>query len=215
MKTILVATDFSSAAENAAKYAADMAAVLGARLYLLNVYNIPASYSDVPLALNASDMMQEAEKNLMRLKDKLDERVRNHVPMETEVRMGLFLSELKETCERIKPYLVVLGSQGTTATERFFFGSHAVHAMQQLSWPLLTVPPEARFSAIKRIGLATDLEKVVDLVPADALKTLVNDFRAELHILHTGKSSRFDPETVFESGLLQEMIGDLKPEYHF
>ncbi len=215
MKTILVATDFSSAAENAAKYAADMAAVLGARLYLLNVYNIPASYSDVPLALNANDMMQEAEKNLLRLKDKLDERVRSHVPMETEVRMGLFLSELKETCERIKPYLVVLGSQGTTATERFFFGSHAVHAMQQLSWPLLTVPPEARFSAIKRIGLATDLEKVVDLVPADALKTLVNDFRAELHILHTGKSSRFDPETVFESGLLQEMIGDLKPEYHF
>ena len=44
---------------------------------------------------------------------------------------------------------------------------------------------------------------------------LVNDFDAKLHILNTGKRKEFKPELVFESGLLQEMLGALNPEYHF
>ena len=212
MKTILVATDFSAAAENAAHYAADMANAIGAGIHLLNVYNIPATYSEIPLSLNATDMMQEAEKNIELLKDKLSA---HHIKVTAEVRMGLFFSELKAVCEQLNPYIVVLGSQGSTAAERLFFGSHAVHAMQHLAWPLVAVPPEAKFSTIKRIGLATDLEKVVDMIPETKIKNLVTDFNAALHILHTGKQHEFDPDTVFESGLLQEMVGDLKPEYHF
>jgi nucleotide-binding universal stress UspA family protein len=43
----------------------------------------------------------------------------------------------------------------------------------------------------------------------------VNDFHAELHILNTGRKQVFKPEVIFESGLLQEMLADLKPAYHF
>jgi nucleotide-binding universal stress UspA family protein len=131
------------------------------------------------------------------------------------VRMGLFFEELKTVCERINPYAVVMGSQGTTAAERLFFGSHTVHAMKHLVWPLLTIPPQVRFSSIKKIGLACDFNKVVDTTPVDEIKTLVNDFHAELHVLNTGKKEVFKPELVFESGLLQEMLVALKPEYHF
>ena len=36
-----------------------------------------------------------------------------------------------------------------------------------------------------------------------------------MHILNTGKKEVFKPELVFESGLLQEMLAGLKPNYHF
>ena len=129
--------------------------------------------------------------------------------------MGVFFNELKTVCERIKPYTVVMGSHGTTAAERLLFDSYAVYAMKHLTWALITVPPEATFSSVKKIGLEYDFDKVVDTTTLDEIKMLVNDFNAELHALNTGKKEVFNPEIVFESGVLEEMLAPIKPNYHF
>jgi hypothetical protein len=49
----------------------------------------------------------------------------------------------------------------------------------------------------------------------DEIKSLIKNFDASLEILNTGKKESFEPEIVFQSGVLQEMIADLKPNYHF
>ena len=215
MKTILVATDFSAAASNATNYAADMASTINADILLLHVYHIPVSYSEIPVVVTPGDLMEDAERNIADLKERLIRKTNGKLNIATEVRMGTFFQDLKTVCERIKPYAVIMGSQGTTAAERLLFGSHTVYAMKHLVWPLITVPPQAKFSSVKKIGLACDFNKVVDTTPADEIRTLVNDFHAELHVLNTGKKEVFNPELVFESGLLQEMLAALKPEYHF
>ena len=215
MKTILVATDFSPAALNAANYAADMALAINADILLLHVYQIPVVYLEVPVAVNEEGIMQDAEKEILKLKKELIQKTGGKLNMETEVRMSIFFPELKTVCERIKPYTVVMGSQGKTAAERLLFGSHAVYAMKHLMWPLITVPLGATFSSVKKIGLACDFDKVVDTTPVDEIKILVNDFNAELHVLNTGKKEVFNPEIVFESGVLEEMLAPKKPNYHF
>lgn len=215
MKTILVATDFSAAAINAAKYATDMAKSINASLLLLHTYQMPVSYSEIGLVMSAGDLQQIAEKDMQAFKEKLVEKTGASMQIDTEVRMGAFMTELKEVCERVHPYTVVMGSQGTTATERFFFGSHAVNAMKNLAWPLITVPPTAGFTSVKRVGLACDFDKVVDTIPVDEVKGLLADFNAELHVLNTAKKDVYNPDIVFESGLLQEMFEGLAPQYHF
>jgi len=215
MKTILVATDFSPAALNASNYAADMALAIGADILLLHVYSIPVNYSEIAVPLSLEDLQQGAENLINELKDQLRRKTEEKVSITTQVRMGSFFHELKTVCETIKPYTVVMGSQGTSAVERLFFGSHAVYAVKHLQWPLLTVPAGVGFSSVKKIGFACDFDKVVDTTPVDEIKMLVNDFGAQLHILNTGKRKEFKPELVFESGLLQEMLEALKPEYHF
>ena len=215
MKKILVATDFSSAAFNAADYATDMALAIHADLLLLHVYQVPVSYGELPLTLSLEDMQSAAEKDMREFKEQLAKKTGNKLNIETEVRMGIFFHELRTVCEQINPYVVIMGSQGKTAAERLLMGGHAVYAMKHLNWPLITVPPGAAFSAIKKIGLACDFDKVVDTIPIDEIKTLVTDFKAELHVLNTGKKKVFDPEIVFESGLLQEMLAGLDPKYHF
>jgi nucleotide-binding universal stress UspA family protein len=215
MKTIIVATDFSHAARNAAKYAADMALAINAKLLLLHVYQIPVTYLEVPVLVNEEEIRNDAEKNMQKLKAELDGRTTGKLNIETEVKMGTFFHELKETCGDTDPYAVVMGSQGTTGAEHFLFGTHAVYATKHLTWPVITVPQDAKFSSIKKVGFACDFSKVVATTPVDEIKKLVTDFNAELHVLNTGKKTAFDPDVVFESGMLQEMIGKLDPHYHF
>ena len=215
MKTILVATDFSPVALNATNYAADMAFAINAEILLLHVYQIPVVYLEVPLALSEEDMRQNAEMEILKLKKELIRKAEGKLNIETEVRIGVFFPEMKTVCESINPYIVVMGSQGTTAAEHLFLGSNAVYAMKHLMWPLITVPSEATFSCIKKIGLACDFDKVLDTIPLDEIKMLVNDFNAQLHVINTDKKEIFNPDVAFGSDLLEEMLASLKPNYHF
>jgi nucleotide-binding universal stress UspA family protein len=215
MKKILMATDFSSAAFNGANYAADMAAEINTGLVLLHVYQPPASYSELPSVIVDQDFIEHAEASIKELKGHLILRANGEIDVETRVITGGFYEELVRACKSIDPYAVIIGTQGKTAAETILFGSHAVHAMKHLQWPLIAVPPKARYRGVKRVGLACDLVNVAATIPAIEVKKLVQDFNAELHILNTGKNSEFSPEVVFESGLLQEMFIGIKPNYHF
>ena len=215
MKNIIAATDFSDVAGNATNYAADMAMAIKGKLFLLHVYQVPVSYMEVPVPVFEDNLMKEAEDAIDNLRKELLVRTNNEIQINTEIRMGFFHEELKELCNHLQPYAVIMGSQGKTAAENFLFGGHSVYAMKHLDWPLITVPPTAQFQAIKKIGLACDFEDVVETTPADEIKHLVTDFDAELHIVNTGKTTEFDPQEIFETGMMQEMLGVVHPEYHF
>jgi nucleotide-binding universal stress UspA family protein len=214
-KTILVATDFSSTAFNAACYAADMAVSISADILLVHIYHLPVAFSEVPPAISEEEIRLGAEMGITNLKNEMIRRTDNSITVMTEIKYGSFSEQLETICNRIQPYAVILGSQGTTATERFLFGSHAVHAMKYLEWPLITIPPKTTFSSIKKIGLACDFENVLDTVPSEEIKTLVNDFNAKLHVLNISKTMETKSEIIAESAVLQELLGSLKPEYHF
>ena len=215
MKKIIVATDFSESATNAAYYATDMAMALQASLVLLHSYELPALYTEVPVLENIQVLKQDAVDALERLKKELLGRSNNQVAIETEVQEGAFFAVLKAACETVAPYAVVMGSQGTTAAERFFFGGHTVHAVKHLHWPLVTVPKGASFTTIQRIGLALDFDKTLETTPVVQIKKWISDFHAELHILNAGNEKTYNADIVHESGVLCQLLGDIEPHYHF
>jgi nucleotide-binding universal stress UspA family protein len=215
MKTIVVATDFSKTALNATNYAADMALSIQADLLLLYIHQIPVVYIEVPITASENEMINDAKKSLSQLQVQLINKTNGKLNIKTEIGAGVFFKELETVCEKIKPYAVVMGSQGTTAAERVFYGGHTIYAMNHLKWPLITVPPGSGFSQIKKICLACDFDEVIESTPIDEIKRLVNDFQAELHVINSGKKEPPGADTVFESGMLQEMLGSLNPQYHF
>jgi nucleotide-binding universal stress UspA family protein len=215
MKTIIVATDFSPAASNASNYAADMALALDATLLLLHVYEIPVVYQEVPVAITVAEVRQNAETAVNKLAAELTARTGNKLKIDTELRVGEFFHQLDAVCQRVHPYSVVMGSQGTTAMEHLLFGSHTVYAVKHLNWPLITVPPTAGFSRIKKIGLACDFEHVLDILPVAEIKQMVTDFQAELHILNTAKENDFNEDIVYESGVIRKLLAPVEPNYHF
>ena len=119
MKKIIVATDFSPSAMNAVNYAVDMASSIQADLILLHVYQVPVSYAEIPVAVNLDDIQRNVEDELNKIREEINSKKTARSNIETEVRVGTFFPELKTVCEIVKPYTVILGSQGKTAAERF------------------------------------------------------------------------------------------------
>ena len=67
MNTIIVPTDFSPAADNAAEYAAKLAQRLNASVLLLHVYQLPVPMTDYPvLMVTVEDLKKGAEEGLNR-----------------------------------------------------------------------------------------------------------------------------------------------------
>lgn len=215
MKKIIVATDFSIAALNAANYAVDMALVINAEILLLHAYQVKLNYSDIPVAMNEEEMKQDIERAMNQLKEDLSRKTKNKIDIKTEVRTGIFIDELKAACELVKPYAVIMGSQGKTASERFWFGSHTIQVIKTLKWPIIAVPMGAKFSTPKKIGLAWDLNEVPVTAQVEEIKKMVNDFSTELHIINTGKPGVYHPDTVVESMKLEKLMKPVKPVYHF
>lgn len=216
MKTILVATDFSSSASNAADYAGKMALAINADILLLHVYQIPVSYSEIPVPLDIDDMRQEAERYVSALKADLIRKVNGKLKIDTEVRMGVFFPhELKVVCEYINPYAVVMGSQGKTVAERLLFGSNTIFAMKYLKCPLITIPLITKYSSIKKIGFACEFDTVVDTLIIDEIKLLVNDFNAELHVINTSEPGLIKKDNALEIKVMKNKLASLKPWYHF
>lgn len=215
MKTIILPTDFSQASLNAANYAAEMARSIDADLLLFHVYYLFITYTEVPPLVDAAVLKENAESSMEEFKRNVIQNCGADIKITSEVIMGSLVNELESLCERVNPYAVVMGSQGSSATDYRFFGSQTVQAMKQLKWPVIAVPTGVKFNAVKKIALACDFENVIATTPVEEVKNLVTDFHAELHILNTSRKEDHDPNMIFESGLLMEMLSPLHHEYHF
>jgi len=217
MKTIIVPTDFSPSATNAVNYAADMAIQIKARLLLFNIYQVPIAVTDAPLMLlSVDELRSSAEKRLEDLKNNLVHVTSGQITIVTEVRMGDVVDELESLCEDTQPFAVVMGTMGHSAVERTLFGSTTLSAIKHLTWPVICVPIGKEYGlGIKKAGLACDFRHVVETTPVAAIRSIVNELKAELHVLNVevGQSSPSDkPE---QYALLDTALDGMNPQYHF
>jgi nucleotide-binding universal stress UspA family protein len=218
MKTLVVPTDFSAVSLNAVNYAADMACVIGTNLSLIHVCLIPMAFSEVPApAYDINQLISNAEEKLEALKEKISARTGGRLIITTIVKQGNVVPEIDEYCATVNTYAVVMGSESAGGLERFLGGGKTISAVKQFNWPLIVVPPEVKFTAIQKIGLACDFRKVAETIPLNEIKDLVQEFNASLHVLHvtneTGEA--YNEEKIRESGWLHAILGEMKPGYHF
>ena len=218
MKTIIVPTDFSPVATNAMNFAADMAVNINASLMLLHIYQIPVSMTDVPVVMvSAEELRKSSEAKLQEIKNSLTHITSGKIKVYTEARLGDVSDELEDVCKHIQPFAVIMGTRGASGIERVLFGSTTLTAIRHLKWPVIVVPPGKEYgTGIKKIGFACDFDKVVESTPIQFIKNMVKEFGAELHVLNVDyKGKHFKPETPEESMLLNELLADLNPNYHF
>ena len=214
MKTILVTTDFSETSINAAIYATQLARDLGAEIKLLHV-NIPVeSFNQAPVVQKSERANTSAESQLEAVRSAMESHSNGEVDIQTELMIGEFFTVMFNHCQQINPYLVILGSQGTTATERFLMGSNTVHAMRNLPFPLLTIPFGCAYSPIKKIALASDFSNTIS-IPMDTIKTFRMDLDATLDVIHVGVSKNDNADVIMQSDIMQEQLKTSNAEYHF
>jgi nucleotide-binding universal stress UspA family protein len=217
MKTIVVPTDFSAISNNAIDYAVGLAKETGSSILLFYAYQLPVSVTDVPIVLvSIEDLKKNSENKLHEAKASLEQKTGSAIKIYAEAKLGDTVDELEDLCNRIKPLAVVMGTKGATGVERVFFGSTTLGTIKHLTWPVIVVPPQKKYSSIKKIGFACDFREVVNTTPTRFIKDFVKEFKAELHILNVDhKNAHFKNATPEESLLLHTMFEDLNPVYDF
>ena len=214
MKKIILATDFSPVALNAANYAAELATAIKADLLLVHTYFLIETYSIVPSIVTAGELEYDVNMSMDELKKEL---VKKHssLNIKTVVRRGTLINELKQLCEEIKPFCIVMGSQGASATDYRLFGSQTVNAMKDIHWPVIAVPGTATFSNFKNIGIACDLEYGIDHIPSEDIKSITSEFHASLHILNASSGKAGKTKIIEEASVLMDELSPMHHQFHF
>jgi len=157
MATILIPTDFSDNAMNAAIYALRLFGPDDHDYTVLNCYDRPiagdSSMVDITerLAANSREAM---EPFLATLKEAI---ANDAYRITTRSKQGQLHRVVGNYRHRASiPELVVMGTQGASGLKEVLMGSNTADVIKSSGLPVLTVPENGKFNGIKRILLADD-----------------------------------------------------------
>lgn len=198
MKTVIVPTDFSPAADNALHYAARLAQHVGAPLLLVHVYQVPVSMNDVPvMMLSADEMKKSADEMLERSRQELHRQFPD-LHVEAESRLGGINDELDDICKNTEPFAVVVGTHGASGLERLLFGSTTLSLIRHAHYPVIAVPAGFNNFSARKIVWAADLLEPQSF-PAPVIVEIVQQLRAQLTVVHVelnSETERVEPQDV-------------------
>lgn len=189
MKKVLLPTDFSENAYNAAKYAVQLLEREECTFYLLNTYT-PVLYDNEYLVYSATQpTLTEIYRNKsLQGLERVLRRIRNNFKNEKHhfekiSSFNLLNDEIKELVAEKEIDLTVMGTKGATGAEEILFGTHTVHAIKKSRCPLLAVPSHYEYKAPGEILFPTDYEAEIPRL-LEILKELAENHSSTINILH-------------------------------
>jgi nucleotide-binding universal stress UspA family protein len=166
MKTIFVSTDFSTAGNNAVKFATQLAAATGSRLAVFNSVHPPFD----PKLGEQGQLQLEKDKEAAEQK-KLDLVLngifddlgikRSDAKVSASVKVGIFAADnILRSAEAAQADLLIIGTHGATGMK--MLGSITCDLIFKAEMPVLSIPPHWEYRKIKTIVYATDLKNTVN-----------------------------------------------------
>lgn len=188
MQPIVIATDFSPAADKAMFYGGALASRLTCEVVLINVYNFPVvPTSDGPVMMPYDEFHEISETGLKKSKQKLLDAYPGLL-IEMKSSSGDIADQLNEEVEKLEPFLLIVGLREGRQSG-MMFGSNTASIVKHCSWPVLSVPENFGVKAPKIAILATDLTPINGPV-LETLRSFVQELQLELHLVHVVQSDR-------------------------
>lgn len=182
MRRVLLLTDFSEIARNAAIYALKMFEKEQAHFELLNIFDV--EFSGSPYIMQVKEEMAEESMRGLRKELSLLHAKFPNARIELASRFGAMTEVLKKEINDYEPEIIILGCKGESALEHFLLGSTALEIIKHVHFPMMVVPKEARFEAPDKIAFATDLKDVDIPKMAAPLTHLIEAYNSELLFLN-------------------------------
>ncbi len=136
------------------------------------------SYSELPLpGYTTAEVIADAELTLKKVQEDIAQNTGGKITINFEVKLGTVIAGIEEYCNSVNLSLVIMGAEIGNAFERLIFGGKNLGAISQFPWRTIIVPPQAQFK-MNKIGLACDLENVVETIRLSEIKSIVNEFGA-------------------------------------
>lgn len=189
MPKILVPVDFSATSMNAAIYAAHFGKAIGAsRVTFLSIVSDSIVGDDgTPISGGIDDRNFAIVQKLEELQVSVYEMT--GVPTAIELQTGDFAELVPAYMAKNEFDFMVIGVTGSVALEQVFGTSHAVQVIARTATPVLIVPPEANFHAIRNLALSVELHHTDEMIPLDNLNKWLHWLSPKVYIAHVNKST--------------------------
>jgi nucleotide-binding universal stress UspA family protein len=213
MQTLLVPTDFSATAMNAARYALQLASQLQIRkMVLYHSYEIPVTIDPMVPGIQMLDLeslKDESAKGLENFRVQLMP-FANGISIDTFNEYGALSEGLDDVCKKIQAELVVMGITGGGMLEEKFIGSNAISVAKHTNVPVIIVPLHASFSRIEKAMLTSDFDKADKNIPVNLVKKVVKTTGAKLFVFNIREAEQ-DKDEHFS---LHELLQDINPSFY-
>lgn len=223
MEIILVSTDFSSTALNAAKYAAQLSSKLKSKKIIIyhsyyqeNTEMVMVTDVLVPIPGDDSAIKEEALNNLEQIKTELTAIAHEDIEIELITDDRPLLKAIKEIVQKENVDIVVGGMHGAGDEGRNSVGKHTANLIKNRKFSFLVIPANVHYEDIKIAVLACDLREISESIPADQIKEFINKLQSKLIVVNVEHTeSRTAAEYLEEETELHSILNDLNPEFHY
>lgn len=158
-KLILVPIDFSAHSSRALTFASELAEALEATIIVLHVVHdpgeMPGYYSKLIKKKRAGRIQDTAAHVFEEFMDDMAEEYPDLEPLERAEQLmvvGLPVTRILEVVETVRPFMVVLGSQGRTGLKHVLLGSKAAQIVQLSPVPVTVVKKDKKGRARRDDG---------------------------------------------------------------
>ncbi len=221
-KRILLPTDFSENALNAIEYALHLYEHKTCVFYILNAFQYEGyTVNDTMMQGEPRDPDYEAMKKvsvegLNELMKLLGKRKKN--PKHSYQTLSIYNSlpyAVEDTIAKNDIDMVIMGAQGFTAAEAFFYGSNTMDVMEYImEAPVMAIPSDFKFSRPKEIVLPTKYKVVFKRKELDPMLEIARMHKSMICILHIEKEEELNKKQEDNKALLESILKDLKHSYH-
>lgn len=204
MKTVIIPVDFSETSLNAARYAAQMlSGKQNTHIILYNLYQQDEEYD------TAGNYLESLKKELEWKGDKDIECVRE--------KGDDLIDSLERLAYQKTATLIVMGITGKSGLKKAFIGSNTLKIAERDVCPVLIIPPDAKFSGIKNVALASEMKEVETTTPALHINNVLEMFNARLHIVNVDSTIHvaLTEEKKKEREKIKKLFKKFSPEFYF
>jgi nucleotide-binding universal stress UspA family protein len=187
MVNILVPTDFSDLSKVAIRYAVKMANKMDGNITLLHVLAdiVQPTRASMRLRLKAleRELLTIAEEDFVPILEEADKLNKTNHSIKHKIQMGQsFNNTVKRFAKKHRSGLIIMGTRGASGLKKFVMGSNTTSMVEVSHIPVLAVPEDASFKAIKNVVFASNLEHIDKELKA--MLPYLKVFGATLHVLH-------------------------------
>lgn len=213
LKNVLLATDFSLAAENALRYAGELARRSKAKLFAVHVQE-PPNYALPPESWRSKGEPSEIQAR------ELKKRIANAFP---EIESDVVIAEgtpwrtVATLAQDKEIDLIVLGTRGRTGVEKFLLGSQAEEILRHAPCPVLIAGPYTYWSEqggkrFSEVLYATDFGPNAQAAAPYAVQ-FAEEYQAHMTLLHVIEEQRADEFVNLSQleGACERKLRDLVP----
>lgn len=191
IQKILFPTDFSAAAQNALRYAIRLADEMEASIQILHIVYPQAEPLDFPaLATEATQQQVGAAEMILKrtveetlVQIQVDGKLKNTPVLLPDVEIGTPTNLITRIAERDEIDLIIMGAKGEHSMIEKAFGRVSLGVVKNASTPVLLVPENAKFGAIKNVAYASNLLDT-DVYYIWQTLQLMEAFNPALRVIH-------------------------------